>query len=101
VPLAHLVIALNSLLKGIGKLELNKSAIDADLEDSWTVVAEGIQSILRRENYPQPYEELKSLTRTNEKITQVIMNDFIDSLEVNDDIKVELKAITPFNYTGK
>ena len=101
VPLAHSLIALKSLLKGIGKLELNKAAIDADLEDNWAVVAEGIQNILRREGYPKPYEALKALTRTNEKITQNTLSDFIDGLVVEDSIKAELKAITPFNYTGK
>jgi len=101
VPLAHTLIALNSLLKGVGKLELNVAAIDADLEDNWAVVAEGVQNILRRENYPEPYEALKALTRTNAKITQAIMADFIDSLDVSDGIKDELKAITPFNYTGR
>jgi adenylosuccinate lyase len=101
VPLAHSIIALKSLLKGIGKLELNKVAIDADLEDNWAVVAEGIQNILRREGYPKPYEALKTLTRTNEKITQTTLSDFIDRLEIEDGVKSELKAITPFNYTGK
>ena len=101
VPLAHSLIALNSLLKGVGKLELNKDAIDADLEDNWAVVAEGIQNILRREGYPKPYEALKALTRTNEKITQTTMSEFIDGLEVSDSVKTELKAITPFNYTGR
>ena len=101
VPLAHSLIALKSLLKGIGKLELNQAAIDADLEDNWAVVAEGVQNILRREGYPKPYEALKALTRTNEKITQTTMSDFIDGLEVSEDVKTELKAITPFNYTGR
>jgi len=101
VPLAHSLIALKSLLKGIGKLELNQAAIDADLEDNWAVVAEGVQNILRREGYPKPYEALKALTRTNEKITQATMSDFIDGLEVSEDVKTELKAITPFNYTGR
>ena len=101
VPIAHSLIALNSLLKGVAKLELNKDAIDADLEANWAVVAEGIQNILRREGYPKPYEALKALTRTNEKITQTTMSDFIDGLEVSDTVKSELKAITPFNYTGR
>jgi adenylosuccinate lyase len=101
VPLAHSLIALKSLLKGVGKLELNKAAIDADLEDNWAVVAEGIQNILRREGYPKPYEALKDLTRTNGKITQSVLSDFIDGLDVKDDIKTELKSITPFNYTGR
>ena len=101
VPLAHSLIALKSLLKGISKLELNQAAIDADLDANWAVVAEGVQNILRREGYPQPYEALKALTRTNEKITQVILAEFIDGLEIVDGIKDELKAITPFNYTGR
>lgn len=101
VPIAHNLIALKSLSKGINKLELNKAAIDADLEDNWAVVAEGIQNILRREGFPNPYEVLKALTRTNDKITQESMRDFINTLEVSDEIKDELVAITPFNYTGK
>ena len=101
VPIAHSLIALNSLLKGVAKLELNKDAIDADLEANWAVVAEGVQNILRREGYPKPYEALMALTRTNEKITQTTMSDFIDGLEVSDTVKSELKAITPFNYTGR
>lgn len=101
IPLAHSLIALKSLLKGVGKLELNEAAIEADLEDNWAVVAEGMQNILRREGYPQPYEALKALTRTNEKVTQATLGKFIDGLGVEDRIKEELKSITPFNYTGK
>lgn len=101
VPLAHMVIAYKSLLKGIGKLELNQEAINADLEDNWVVVAEGIQNVLRREGFPKPYEALKDLTRKNEKITKESIQTFIDGLNVSDDIKQELKAITPFNYIGK
>jgi adenylosuccinate lyase len=101
VPISHTIIAIRSLLKGVDKLELNKPAIDADLEDNWAVVAEGMQSILRREGYPNPYEVLKALTRTNEIITEASMHDFIDGLAVSEEIKTELKAITPFNYTGK
>lgn len=101
MPLAHTLIAIKSLLKGIDKLELNKSAIDKDLEDNWAVVAEGIQNILRRENYAQPYEALKDLTRKNEKITRDTIHKFIDDLDVSGKIKDELKAITPFNYLGK
>ncbi len=101
VPLGHTVIALNSLLKGIGKLELNRAAIDADLEDNWAVVAEGIQNILRREGFPKPYEALKDLTRKNEKITEASISNFIDGLAVSDEIKKELKQITPFNYVGR
>lgn len=101
VPIAHTLIALNSLIKGVEKLELNKNAIDADLEDNWAVVAEGIQNVLRREGYPKPYEALKSLTRTHDKITRQSLAKFIDCLDINDAIKGELKAITPFNYTGR
>jgi adenylosuccinate lyase len=100
VPLAHTLIALKSLHKGIGKLELNEKAIQQDLEDNWAVVAEGIQTILRREGYPQPYEALKALTRVNEKITAQTISSFIDTLEIKDAVKEELKAISPFNYTG-
>ncbi|MGV3640963.1 MAG: adenylosuccinate lyase [Adhaeribacter sp.] len=100
VPLAHSLLALKSLQKGLGKLELNTAAINQDLEDNWAVVAEGIQTILRREAYPEPYEALKALTRTNEKITAKTMADFIRGLDVSEAIKAELTAITPFNYTG-
>ncbi len=100
VPLAHTIIAFKSLEKGIGKLELNKAAIDKDLDDNWAVVAEAIQTILRKEGYPNPYEALKELTRKNEKVTQQTIADFIDSLKVSDLLKEELKKITPFNYTG-
>jgi len=101
VPLGHMVIAFNSLAKGISKLELNQAAINADLENNWAVVAEGIQNILRREGFPKPYEALKDLTRKNEKITQASISSFIDGLAVTDEIKKELKAITPFNYVGR
>lgn len=100
VPFAHSVIALRSLLKGLDKLELNPAALHADLEDNWAVVAEGIQTILRREGYPQPYEALKALTRTNEKITEQTIQHFIDELNVSEAVKTELRAITPFTYTG-
>jgi adenylosuccinate lyase len=100
VPLAHTFIALTSLEKGIGKLELNQSAIDEDLNENWAVVAEAIQTILRREGYPNPYEALKTLTRKNEKITQQTLLGFIDSLAISDSLKSELKKISPFNYTG-
>ena len=86
--------------KGLGKLELNPAAIEHDLTENWAVVAEAIQTVLRREAYPAPYEALKALTRKNEKITQSTISDFIDSLDVSDTIKDELKDITPFNYTG-
>ena len=100
VPFAHTLIAFASLNKGIEKLIINKSAISADLENNWAVVAEAIQTILRREGYPNPYETLKELTRTNTKINAESIVAFIDTLNVNDTIKAELKAITPSNYTG-
>ncbi|MBF9255328.1 adenylosuccinate lyase [Pontibacter sp. 172403-2] len=100
VPLAHALIALKSLEKGIGKLELNHAALNHHLEENWAVVAEGIQTVLRREGYPQPYEALKALTRKNEKITEQAIRSFIDTLEVNEAVKAELRNITPFNYTG-
>ncbi|KYG84848.1 adenylosuccinate lyase [Roseivirga seohaensis] len=100
VPLGHTLIALKSLEKGIKKLELNQAAIDADLEDNWAVVAEAIQTILRREGYPKPYEALKGLTRTNQKITAEVMKEFIQTLEISAEIKNELMQISPFNYTG-
>ena len=84
----------------MNKLELNPAALHADLEDNWAVVAEGIQTILRREGYPQPYEALKALTRTNQKITEQAIQQFINELNVSDSVKDELRAITPFSYTG-
>lgn len=100
VPLAHTTIAFSSTLKGLNKLLINKAKFAEDLENNWAVVAEAIQTILRREAYPNPYEALKGLTRTNEKITQQSIASFIDTLEVSDAIKDELKVITPANYTG-
>ena len=100
VPLAHTVIAMKSLLKGFSKLIVNKKAIENDLENNWPVVAEAIQTILRRENYPDPYEKLKELTRTNEGIDQKTIHKFVNSLNIDEKIKAELRAITPFNYTG-
>ena len=100
VPMAHTIIAINSTMRGLGKIILNQQAIDADLEDNWAVVAEAIQTVLRREAYPNPYEALKALTRTNQKITAETIAVFIDGLEVSDSIKAELKQITPFSYTG-
>ena len=100
VPMAHIEIAFKSLTKGLGKLLLNEKALERDLEHCWAVVAEGIQTILRREGYPKPYEALKALTRTNEGITAESIGQFIDTLQVSDKVKVELKAITPHNYTG-
>ncbi|MDB4448309.1 lyase family protein, partial [Roseivirga sp.] len=101
VPLAHTLIGLKSLVKGINKLELNQSAIDADLESNWAVVAEAIQTILRREGYPKPYEALKGLTRKNTKITESTIKDFIETLNISEAIKAELRVISPFNYTGQ
>ena len=100
VPFAHTIIATQSILKGLGKLLLNETAIYRDLDNTWAVVAEGIQTILRREGYPQPYEALKALTRTNEGITATSICNFIDTLNVSQSIKEELKRITPRNYTG-
>ncbi|BDD08940.1 adenylosuccinate lyase [Fulvitalea axinellae] len=100
VPVGHALIALKSLQKGIGKLELNRQAIADELEANWAVVAEAIQTILRREAYPSPYEALKALTRVNSKITAETIAEFIDTLDVNDAVKAELKQITPSNYTG-
>jgi adenylosuccinate lyase len=100
VPMAHTSIAIASTLKGLNKLLLNEDAINADLENNWAVVAEAIQTVLRREAYPNPYEALKDLTRTNERITALTMANFIDGLDVNDQVKAELKKITPFTYTG-
>lgn len=100
VPIAHTVLALNALLKGLNKLLINENQIQKDLENNWAVAAEAIQTILRREGYPNPYEALKELTRTNEAITANSIANFIDTLDVNDNVKEELKKITPFNYTG-
>ena len=100
VPMAHVEIAFKSLTKGLGKLLLNEKALYRDLDNCWAVVAEGIQTILRREGYPKPYEALKALTRTNEGITAESISNFIDTLQVSDAVKAELKAITPHNYTG-
>lgn len=100
VPLAHTIIAILSTLKGLNKLIINKEAIEKDLERNWAVVAEAIQTVLRREGYPNPYETLKALTRTNSKITQESIAEFIDTLEISDTVKARLKEITPSNYTG-
>ncbi|MDE7024597.1 MAG: adenylosuccinate lyase [Paramuribaculum sp.] len=101
VPLGHMLISLASTLKGLGKLILNEQAIYADLDNMWAVVAEGIQTILRREGYPHPYETLKQLTRTNSTVTAQSIAEFIDTLQVSDDIKAELRALSPHTYTGK
>src|SRR6056300_2038092 len=101
VPFGHLLIAIASMSKGLGKLLVNEAKIASDLEANWAVVAEAIQNILRREGYPKPYEALKALTRTNSAITASSIADFIDTLDVNDAIKAELKQITPSNYIGQ
>ena len=100
VPMGHAVIAIQSTLKGLRKLILNEEKLQADLDNTWAVVAEAIQTILRREAYPNPYEALKALTRTNQKMTDQTIHEFIQGLDVNDDIKNELMEITPSNYTG-
>lgn len=101
VPIAHSIIALKSILKGLNKLILNEKAISYDLEHNWEVVAEAIQTILRREGYPNPYETLKELTRTGEALSVETLHGFIETLDICDSVKEELKEITPFNYTGK
>lgn len=100
VPFGHQLIALKSLQKGLGKLIINEEKIKADLENNWAVVAEAIQTVLRREGFPKPYEALKELTRTNNKITEQSIHSFIETLAVSDSIKTELKNISPYNYTG-
>ena len=100
VPMAHSLIGLRSLLKGLNKLLLNREALDCDLENNWAVVAEGIQTVLRRAGYPSPYEALKALTRTNAHITRESIAEFIESLDVAESVKQELRAITPQSYTG-
>lgn len=100
VPVGHSVIAIQSTLKGLRKLILNEEKLREDLENTWAVVAEAIQTILRREAYPHPYEALKALTRTNEKMTEETIHAFVQTLNVSDSVKAELMAITPYNYTG-
>ena len=100
VPLGHSVIAIQSTLKGLRKLILNQDKINADLDNTWAVVAEALQTILRREEYPHAYETLKGLTRTNQKITEETIHDFIKTLDVSDEVKAEMMAVTPHNYTG-
>ena len=100
VPIGHTVIALHSTLKGLGKLLLNEEAIQADLQNNWAVVAEAIQTILRREGYPNPYETLKALTRTGAAISPESIASFIETLDVSEAVKAELRQITPANYTG-
>lgn len=100
MPFAHSILSIKSIVKGLGKLVINQSAINADLEKNWIVIAEAIQTILRREGYPNPYEALKALTRTNKSVSKENLHEFIESLEVVTEVKDELKLITPFNYTG-
>jgi adenylosuccinate lyase len=100
VPFGHTLIALKSLMKGLNKLIINTDAINADLENNWSVIAEAIQTILRKENYPNPYEKLKELTRTNTKMSKESFAKFIDTLDVNAETKKQLKDLSPFNYTG-
>lgn len=100
LPIAHTFIAFKSTLKGLEKLLLNSDAFNADLENNWAVVAEAIQTVLRREGYPKPYEALKGLTRKNEAVTKQTVHDFVDTLTISDELKIELKQITPQNYTG-
>ncbi len=100
VPIGHTIIALKSLLKGMDKLELNPETIEQHLEENWAVVAEGIQTVLRREGFPKPYEALKELTRKNEKITEKRIKEFIDTLDIGEKVKYELRRISPANYTG-
>ena len=100
VPLGHTIIAFKSILKGLGKLLLNENKLNADLENNWMVVAEAIQNILRRENYPKPYEALLLLTRGKASVTKADIHDFIDRLNISEKIKLELKEISPQNYVG-
>lgn len=100
VPMAHTIISFKSILKGLDKLILNKAKIENDLENNWVVVAEAIQTILRRERYPEPYEALKSLTRQNKPVTKTLIHEFIETLNISDKVKAELKNISPQNYTG-
>ncbi|HNE30603.1 MAG TPA: lyase family protein, partial [Saprospiraceae bacterium] len=100
VPIGHSLIAFKSILKGLGKLTLNEGKLYDDLEDNWMVVAEGIQVILRREAYPQPYEALKALTRGRAVVTREDLHDFVDGLDISEEVKEELKRLTPHNYVG-
>ncbi len=101
MPLGHMLLAYASLQRGLGKLVVNDSALNADLENHWEVVAEGIQTILRREGFPKPYEALKALTRTSDRITAATIANFVDGLAVAESVKAELRALTPSNYTGQ
>jgi adenylosuccinate lyase len=100
VPFGHTLIGLQSTLKGLGKLVVNTTKIEDDLNANWAVIAEAIQTILRKEGYPNPYEALKELTRTNRTIDKTVIQSFIEQLEVDQEVKTKLKTITPFNYTG-
>jgi adenylosuccinate lyase len=100
VPFAHMVLALSSVMKGLGKLQLNEPALRNDLQENWAVIAEAIQTVLRKAGYPNPYEALKTLTRKNKKLTQEDFTVFLDSLDIDDALRTQLKQITPFNYTG-
>ena len=100
VPIGHMLISIQSTLKGLRKLLLNQDAINRDLDNCWAVCAEAIQTVLRREAYPHPYEALKALTRTNSAITEDSIRNFIEGLDVSESVKAELRAITPHTYTG-
>jgi adenylosuccinate lyase len=100
VPVGHTLLAIKSIQKGLGKLLLNEAKIQEDLSSNWAVVAEAIQTILRREGYPEPYEALKALTRGKDTITREVIRDFVDELALPESVKAEIKAISPFNYTG-
>jgi adenylosuccinate lyase len=100
VPMAHTLIAIKSSIKGLKKLVLNTSSLETDLEANWAVVAEGIQTILRREGFPNPYEVLKDLTRTNEQINAATIATFVETLDIPESVKIEMKKISPENYTG-
>jgi len=100
VPICHSLISFQSLLKGLSKIEVNEEAVRQDLEKNWVVIAEGIQTILRREGYPEPYEALKEITRNNKGVTKEDIEGFIENLDLDESVKKELKNLTPFNYTG-
>jgi adenylosuccinate lyase len=101
MPLGHMLLAYSSLQRGLGKLVVHEAAIAADLENHWEVVAEGLQTILRREGYPKPYEALKALTRTSGRVTSEVIASFIEGLAVSEEVKAELRSLTPSNYTGQ
>ncbi len=100
VPFAHLVLSVRSIKRGLGKLVLNEAQLEADLQKNWIVIAEAIQTVLRREKVPNPYEALKELTRGNHAVNRETFDRFIDSLNVSEELKSQLKGITPYNYTG-